>query len=193
MKSKGYNPYFFVKKEGGIIVLIYDAKVEKFIGDTQTFKKYHALLKFEISLINISKYEELYEKPFFSTDIKKDDFIKMLECCCISGNFNSIFVDNDLISAYTDYLKDKHTASTIKSSDSKSSSVILTSELIYSLMFELRISKDCETWNINRLLILIEMMKIRQNPNTDNKSSSEIMNDNIRLNEMRKAKYHTKG
>ena len=59
-------------------------------------------------------------------------------------------------------------------------------------MVALEIPFECEKWHINRLLTLIQICNIKNQP-AKNMSKREVMNQNRLLNEARRAKYHTKG
>ena len=71
---------------------------------------------------------------------------------------------------------------------------IITSELIYYWMAANQIPFECENWHLNRLLTLIQVCGIKNDPKGGKKMSKrEIISENDRINEMRKAKYNTKG
>ena len=53
----------------------------------------------------------------------------------------------------------------------------------------------CEKWHINRLLTLIQIAGIKNDPKAHNKKMKrrEIIDQNDKLNEERKKRLHTKG
>ena len=90
------------------------------------------------------------------------------------------------------YIDDPMTATTIKDIPGKKNSEVVTSELIYYWMVALEIPFECEKWHINRLLTLIKVCNIKNQP-AKNMSRREVLNQNRLLNEARRKKYHTKG
>jgi hypothetical protein len=60
-------------------------------------------------------------------------------------------------------------------------------------MITANIYKECEKWHLNRLMTLIQVCCIENNPNKKKMSKQAIYSQNRELNALRKAKYHTKG
>ena len=95
-------------------------------------------------------------------------------------------------------MTDTRTASTIKTrpGKEKESPELTTTELIYYWLVALDIPFSCETWNINRLLMLIRINNIKNeqaNPNAPKRPAEEISRDYRAENERRRAMYGTKG
>lgn len=155
------------------------------------------------SLVSISKWEEKYQRPFLVSDDDKTqeellDYISMM----VVNDIPRKAVD-EAISAITaeqmsfinDHIASRASATTFSDSGAGSSSTeIITSELIYYMMFANGISKECETWHINRLLALIRIFGIKNSPEKSKKlSQAEIMARNQKLNAERRAKWGTSG
>ena len=70
---------------------------------------------------------------------------------------------------------------------------IITSEIIYYWMIAQNIPIEFEKWHINRLLTLIRVCSIKNDPNPKKMSRSAIARQNRALNKARKAKYGTRG
>jgi hypothetical protein len=80
--------------------------------------------------------------------------------------------EEDLIRIH-DYIEDPQTATTICNlkPDNPNSQDYDTSETLYYYMFKLGIPKECERWHINRLLALLKVYEVKDNP--DNKMTEQ--------------------
>ena len=84
------------------------------------------------------------------------------------------------------YMEKQCTATTFSSTKKeKPSKKIITSEEIYYYLTSLNIPFECETWNIYRLLTLIKICGIKNNPNKMKKG--EIADHYAKLNQARRA------
>lgn len=173
---------------------IWDDEKEEFIPAMKDYT-----LQMEHSLLSISKWESIYEKPFLSTE-KDLDMIKTYAKCMTINNvpddiYDHLSVQN--INEITSYIEAKRTATWF--SDNKGAHTngisingeVITSELIYYWMISYRIPAEFQKWHLNRLLTLIKILSIK----SDTKSSSRKMSSSERraLNKARQAKYHTRG
>lgn len=154
-------------------------------------------LKLEHSLLSISKWESIHHKPFLSTAQKTwEETISYIECMTINRDVPKpvyLALTNDDIDSINDYIADSHTATTIKNQNGKGHSrEIITSELIYYWMVAQGIPFECEKWNLNRLMMLIDICAIKSTP--DKKMSKQsIMAQNRALNKARQARSGHKG
>ena len=93
-----------------------------------------------------------------------------------------------------DYIHDPMTATKINRLNSgPRRSRVITTELIYYWMTANNIPFECEKWHFNRLITLIQVCGIENNPNKKKMGRQAILRQNAELNAARKAKYHTKG
>lgn len=153
------------------------------------------ILKLEHSLVSISKWEAKWHKSFLSDDNKSpEEIMDYVKCMTINqvNPYTYYALSKKNIDDIKDYIDNPMTATTIKDVKGKKSNEIVTSELIYYWMVALEIPFECEKWHINRLLTLIKVCNIKNQP-AKNMSKREIMNQNRLLNEARRKKYHTKG
>lgn len=155
-------------------------------------------LVLEHSLLSISKWESRWKKPFLSTKKNSEEQMDYIKCMTVSSQVNPLVYDCLTIEDHLKikkYMNDSMTATKInRRKRTGNSNRYLTNELIYCWMFSLNIPIDCEKWHINRLLTLIEVTSIENNPKNKRKMSrQEIYNQNAALNAARRAKYNTRG
>ena len=72
-----------------------------------------------------------------------------------------------------------------------SNSDTITSELIYYWMIALNIPVEFEKWHLNRLITLIKICNVKNNPKK--MSKGELMRRNKAMNAARKKRFNTKG
>ena len=84
------------------------------------------------------------------------------------------------------------TATTFANNKGKTNNEVVTSELIYYWMVALNIPKECEKWHLNRLMTLIRICNIKNQP-AKKMSKRDIMQRNSALNAARRAKLNSKG
>lgn len=157
-------------------------------------------LLLEHSLLSMSKWESKWHKPFLDTreEHSIEESIDYIRCMTISPKN----VDRELyrnipqntMDKITNYIDDSMTATKFKESNTSNGvSKIVTSEIIYYWMITYNIPFDpCEKWHLNRLTTLIRVCSEKNSPQKK-MSKSEIMEQNRRLNEQRKAQMNSKG
>ena len=154
------------------------------------------VLQLEHSLVSLSKWESRWHKPFLSKNDKSgEEMLDYIRCMTITQNVpDEVYfaMDTNELMKINDYLNDSMTATTITKQQGKSRGEIITSEIIYYWMISLQIPFECEKWNLNRLLTLIEVCNIKNFPGKK-MSKSEIMRRNRTLNAARKQQMHTRG
>ena len=176
---------------------------EFFNDQTQEFIKVPAMdLVLEHSLISISKWEAKWHKPFLDDKNKKtqEELLDYFSYMCIKPAEVDpsifMFLTNKQLNDLMEYIKNPMTATTFTIRDKKHNKEKITNELIYYWMAASQIPFDpCEKWHINRLLTLIQIAGIKNDPKASKKKMKrkEIIDENDRLNEMRKKQLNTKG
>ena len=148
------------------------------------------------SLVSISKWESKWKKAFLSKDKKTvEETIDYIRCMTITQNVPPEVYDrltNDNIESINEYIEAPMTATIINNKGGKTSREVITSEVIYYWMISLNIPFECQKWHLNRLLTLINVCNIKNQP-AKKMSRREILNRNKALNEQRRKKLNTRG
>ena len=171
---------------------------ELFNEDTKEFTTSEDfVLNLEHSLISLSKWESLFEKPFLGKDPKTDfEVLSYIECMAISTGIPSDLysrLSTENLEAVNTYINAKMTA-TWFSEDKKSrpSKEIVTAEVIYYWMISLTIPMECENWHLNRLFTLIRVCNQKNAP-PKKMSARELAARNRELNAQRRVQLNTRG
>lgn len=155
------------------------------------------VLTLEHSLVSISKWESKYNKPFLTDDELTDEqLLYYIKCMTLTQNVNDIVykcLTADNIREISDYIKAPMSATTVPKLPGSNNHEIITSELIYYWMIELKIPVEFQKWHLNRLLKLIEVCNFKNNPEKNKLSAQALAERNRKLNAERKKKYNTTG
>ena len=154
-------------------------------------------LQLEHSLVSLSKWESKWHKPFLGKDDKTfDETIDYIKCMTLTPNVDPntyLFLTKENIKDINDYIGDSMTATTFSENGPNARNrEIITSELIYYWMVALNIPFECQKWHLNRLLTLIRICNIKNQP-SKKRSKSEIMSRNAALNAARRKQLNSKG
>lgn len=165
----------------------YNEKTETFEYSVETH------LRLEHSLSSLSEWESKWKKPFISQEPKTtEELVDYIKCMTINRSDIDPSTYKYLTSANMNdilaYIDNSMTATTIKDTGPRSRRII-TAEVIYSWMVMLNIPFECQHWHLNRLLTLIRVCNIEQQP-PKKMSQAQIMKQNTALNRARKAKRH---
>ena len=164
---------------------------EFFNEKTGLFVKTPAItLQLEHSLLSLSKWEEKYERPFLGPESRSEkeilDYLVFMSQTPITPEV-LMGLTGDHFDAIRTYLEGSHTATTINDKTSAGGFKIVTSEEVYGWMVALNIPWAAETWNLNRLLTLIRVCNIQQNPDKKKETTSEAAQRHQNLNAIRRA------
>ena len=163
-------------------------KNEFFIIKSQT-------LRLEHSLVSISKWESKWCKHFLGNkDKTNEEILDYIRCMTLTQNVDPMVyhgLSNKEIDKICDYIDAPMTATTFSGKEKAPSLRVITSEEIYYQMIALGIPFECQKWHINRLLTLIKICNIRNNPKKMGKS--DIYKQNNELNKARRMAMHSKG
>lgn len=168
---------------------LWDERNQQFLSIKET------TIQLEHSLLSISKWESKWNKSFINTkDKTEEELIDYIKCMTITKNVDpNIYVclTAENIQEIVNYINAPMTATTIRDTG-KSNHEIVTSELIYYWMISLNIPVKFEKWHLNRLITLIRVCSVKNQP-AKKMSRGEIMQRNAALNAARKKRWNTKG
>lgn len=169
---------------------LYDEEKEEFITTKpQT-------LHLEHSLVSLSKWESKWNKPFLTKDNKTyEETIDYIRCMTITQNISQDtyrLLTSENIQQVNDYIELPMTATTFSNQKKPPSKDVVTAEIIYYWMISLNIPFECQKWHLNRLLTLINVCNIKNQP-SKKMSKRDILNRNKALNKARRKALNTKG
>lgn len=154
-------------------------------------------LQLEHSLVSLSKWESKWCKPFLSNKEKtQEETLDYIRCMTITQNVDpEVYsrLTNENILQINDYINAPMTATTFsKDNNGKRNNETITNEIVYYWMITLGIPSEYQKWHLNRLLTLIRVCNIKNQP-PKKKSKSEIFAQNAALNAARKRQLNTRG
>jgi hypothetical protein len=171
-------------------VELFDEKSGEFINTKEQE------LQLEHSLVSLSKWESKWEKPFLTkTDKTTEETIDYVRAMTLTQNVDPRVyyqVNRSILDEIADYINAPMTATKIRQDKKVTNREIITSEIIYYWMVSFNIPFECQKWHLNRLLTLINVCSIKNQPEKK-MSKAEMYKRNRALNDARKAKLGTKG
>lgn len=150
-----------------------DIVIPKFVtvdDDLNVISSPGYVLKIEHSLLSISEWESKWKKPFFEQkQYTYDEFVSYVKFMTVNKDevpdhaYECLTMDNT--KEIQAYMNEKPSATIIKRTEKpKQQKRFLTSELIYAWMAQARVPYSAETMNIWRLLNIIEIISIENQP-----------------------------
>lgn len=180
------------------MLTLYVPPREYFDERTETFINIPAqTLELEHSLYAVSKWEAKWHKAFLGKKPKtQEEMLDYIRCMTLTPNVDPmvyIGLTAENQEQIKEYLENRMSATYLsKREDEQKSGDTVTSELIFYWMTALQIPFECQHWHLNRLLMLIQVCSVKNQPQKK-KGSRSIMRRNSALNAQRRAKHHTKG
>lgn len=154
-------------------------------------------LRLEHSLVSISKWESKWCRAFFSKkDMTEEETVDYIKCMTLTQNVDpEVYkhISQSNIEEIRNYITAPMTATYLSKNESGTvNRETITSELIYYWMIALNIPVDFEKWHINRLITLIHVCNIKNQP-PKKMSKRELASRNRALNTARRQKLNSKG
>lgn len=154
-------------------------------------------IKLEHSLVSLAKWESRWNKPFLSkkpmTGSETADYIR---CMTITQNVNPFIfyhLAKHHLKEINDYIESRMTATTFKKQAPwRGSGEIVTAEIIYYWMTVFNIPFECQKWHLNRLITLINVCNLKNQPKKKIPMSKALKSQHA-LNEARRKALGTRG
>ena len=159
------------------------------------------VLRLEHSLVSISKWESKWKVPFLSfrkpedEDQAAEQMLDYIKCMTINQNVDPLVyraLTTEHIKAIENYISEEKTATTFNNQRQAPNRQVVTSELIYFWMSAYNIPMECQKWHLSRLLTLIRIASIENQPK-EKMTKKAIFDQNRSLNAARRKALHTKG
>ena len=120
-----------------------------------------------------------------------------VQCMTLTKNVDPMVyqaLPPEVIKQINEYIDAPMTATWFSDKNGKSrhSREIITSQIIYYWMIACEIPFECEKWHLNRLMTLIHVCNVKNQPKKK-LGKSELGNRNTALNKARRAKMHSRG
>lgn len=157
------------------------------------------VLDLEHSLLSLSKWESIYEKPFLASNRKTSaevlDYIRMMIITPDVPENILLRLSQANVDEVQKYINSKQSATTFgEMPQTKARGETITSELIYYWMAGFQIPFECETWHLNRLFSLIRICNIKQsNQKPRQMSRAAAAAERRTLNAQRRAELNSRG
>lgn len=154
-------------------------------------------LVLEHSLVSISKWESKWHKCFLSNKNKtSEEILDYVKCMVVNKQPKEIVISsltNENLKEINAYIENPMTASCLpKEPSGPPSREAITSELIYYWMVAFNIPFECQKWHINRLLTLIKICSIKNQP-PKKTGAKQILSRNAALNAARRKQLNSTG
>jgi hypothetical protein len=168
----------------------WDESTEQFVTTPET------VLVLEHSLVSLSKWESIFEKPFLGNGEKTtEETYAYIHAMCLDENVDGSVMfrlGKDNVNKINDYIESNMTATTFSSLPGRPSREIITNEIIRYWMISFNIPLEYETRHLNQLFTLIRVMNEKNKPQKK-MSRAELAARNRSLNEQRQKQLGTTG
>ena len=171
---------------------VFDERTQKFIPVKGT------TLQLEHSLVSLSKWESKWHKPFLDKNTTKtnEETLDYIRCMTMTQNVDPnvyYILSRSNIEKINKYIDDPMTATHFNEENLKKMTLgqtknneVITSELVYYWMIAAQIPFECQKWHLNRLITLIRICGIKNQP-PKKMSKTDLVNKYRNVNAARRA------
>jgi hypothetical protein len=169
----------------------YDSNSNEFVYETG------GIVRFEYTLRVVYDWEAKWKKPFLKGGLTEEETVDFYTMMALDP-IKKTFLTGEVMSILSKYISDPQTATTFSqggqndNQQSSKSGKIYTAEEVYALMFVAQVPLEWEDRNLNRLLTILRIISIYNNP-PKKMSNEDIIKQNRELNAQRRAQLKTKG
>lgn len=157
-------------------------------------------LELEHSLVSLSKWESIWEKPFMSSEEKTtEETLGYIELMCLTPDVPpEVFqaLNNDHYKQVNDYINAKMSATWFTEAPGGAKGPvkrdIITSEILYYWIFSAQIDISVEHWHLNRLFTLLKVFNEKNAPPKKMRKGDAAAQRRM-LNEQRRTQLKTSG
>lgn len=169
----------------------YDERKNEFISTPEI------TIQLEHSLVSMAKWESKWCKPFLTKEQKTpEETLDYIKCMTLSKNVpEEVYqvIDRSNFEKISKYIEAPMTATWFsEDKNARPNREIITAEILYYDMIALQIPFECQKWHLNRLLTLIRVCSIKQQP-PKKMSQNAIISRNAALNAARRKASGSKG
>lgn len=156
------------------------------------------VLRFEHSLLSLSKWESKYKKALLTNTQKTPselvDYFQMMLLPPEDNPDLVLLLEPEQMDQLASYMNDNLTASSVPDEGGKKiNDEIVTSELVYYWLSALRIPfQPTETWHLSRIMMLVQIAGYKQQP-AKKRNPRQVISDMVKENERRKKLFKTSG
>jgi len=176
-------------------VELWDEKNQRFLN-SEPFAGEELLL--EHSLASMSKWEEIYEKPFLGKGEKtREETIEYIRCMTIAPVSSPRVYDHltaDNFREIDNYIGRKMTATVInETAKNRNTGEFITAEIIYYWMISLNIPMEWQYKHLNKLITLVRVINLKNQPQKTPRPTKSSLAARRALNQRRRAQLGTTG
>lgn len=156
------------------------------------------IIELEHSLFSLSKWESIWEKPFLGPEEKTaEETLGYIKAMTVTPNVPpEVYqrLTNVNLEEINNYIEAKMSATWFREPpNAKRNREVITAEIIYYWMSELKIPLEWEHRHLNQLFTYIKVANQKNNPDKKKMNKVDMIAERNRINAERKAKMGTAG